>query len=250
MDVNRIYQLTPAGELELRGSQTTISALEVELLVRLNGRLSMGQIQHGMGGALAAGFDQTLELLLDKGLVASCDPDIFDMSTQPVPLSSSALNDADSEAALCAEALANTQYYVRIARARQRTAVLPAGAKWSALVVDDEPHLAKFLSYFLTFEGFAVRVAGSRAEIVAELRRSPPPDLVLLDVMLPDANGFDILQRMRAHPLLKDVPVIMLTAKSSRESVLKGLAAGADGYITKPVEPEVLLKAVRTVLAG
>ncbi|HEX5286259.1 MAG TPA: response regulator, partial [Polaromonas sp.] len=91
-------------------------------------------------------------------------------------------------------------------------------------------------------------VAGCRAEIVAEIRKPPIPDLVLLDVMMPDADGFDILLRIRSHPALKDVPVIMLTAKASREAVLKGLAGGADGYITKPVETESLLQAVRTVV--
>ncbi|OGB05750.1 MAG: hypothetical protein A3E79_00825 [Burkholderiales bacterium RIFCSPHIGHO2_12_FULL_61_11] len=118
----------------------------------------------------------------------------------------------------------------------------------SVILIDDEPQLAKFLSHYLRFEGFDVRVAGCRAEIVAEIRKPPIPDLVLLDVMLPDADGFDILLRIRSHPALKDVPVIMLTAKATRESVLKGLAAGADGYITKPVETDVLLQAVRTVM--
>jgi two-component system, OmpR family, response regulator len=66
--------------------------------------------------------------------------------------------------------------------------------------------------------------------------------------MLPDADGFDILLRVRQHPVLKDVPVIMLTGKATREAVLKGIAAGADGYITKPFEPHALLRAVRTVL--
>jgi two-component system OmpR family response regulator len=116
--------------------------------------------------------------------------------------------------------------------------------------VDDDEHLAKFLHHYLTFEGFDVRVAGSRAEVVAEFRKPPIPDLVLLDVMLPDADGFDILLRIRSHPQLKDVPVIMLTAKATREAVLKGLASGADGYITKPVETESLLQAVRTVLGS
>ncbi|MBM3347930.1 MAG: response regulator [Betaproteobacteria bacterium] len=74
------------------------------------------------------------------------------------------------------------------------------------------------------------------------------PDAVLLDVILPDANGFDILARIRQHPVLKAIPVIILTARATREDVLHGLAGGADGYITKPFDPDTLLRGVRAVL--
>ncbi len=90
--------------------------------------------------------------------------------------------------------------------------------------------------------------ASNRAEVIAEFQRPPLPDLVLLDVVLPDADGFDILIRMRQHPVLKSVPVMMLTAKATREAVLKGLAGGADGYITKPFEADGLIKAIKSVL--
>jgi DNA-binding response OmpR family regulator len=66
--------------------------------------------------------------------------------------------------------------------------------------------------------------------------------------MLPDINGFDILLKMRQHPALKTVPVVMVTSKATREAVLMGLARGADGYLTKPVEPDTLKKAIRAVL--
>jgi CheY-like chemotaxis protein len=97
-------------------------------------------------------------------------------------------------------------------------------------------------------EGFEVSVAANRDEVVAGLRQPHLPDVVILDVMLPDVNGFDILQKLKAHPALKAVPVIMLTADAARESVMRGLAGGADGYITKPFEREKLLGGVRAVL--
>jgi two-component system OmpR family response regulator len=67
-------------------------------------------------------------------------------------------------------------------------------------------------------------------------------------VVLPDADGFDILARVRQHPVLKEVPVLLLTGRATREAVLQGLTLGADGYLTKPFEPDALLHAVRTVL--
>ena len=115
------------------------------------------------------------------------------------------------------------------------------------LVVDDEATVRELLSAALRFAGFHVTSAASAGEAVAAAT-AEPPDLVLLDVMLPDADGFDILLRMRQHPALKHIPVVMLTGKATRQAVIKGLVAGADGYLTKPYDPEAVLRAVRTTL--
>ena len=104
------------------------------------------------------------------------------------------------------------------------------------------------MKFLLTSEGFLPRIAGNREQIIAALRQLPSPDVILLDVMLPDANGFEILAKVRAHPALKAIPVIMLTGKAKREDVMRGLAGGADGYITKPFDPEILIRGVRAVL--
>jgi DNA-binding response OmpR family regulator len=89
-------------------------------------------------------------------------------------------------------------------------------------------------------------VAGDRDAIVEALREGRP-DLVLLDVMLPDANGFDVLARIRQHPSLSDLPVVMMTSIATREAVIKGLACGADGYVTKPFQVHLLVKAIQTI---
>jgi two-component system OmpR family response regulator len=246
---NDIYAVTSKGQQELRSGATVISPAEVELLVRLDGILSIAQIRQSVSDVVAPTLEKTMGQLLDKGLVEAVPPDPFAGSLQ-LQLSATALTDADAEADFCAATLKKSNYYVRIARKRGTPRQRAPGERLSAIIVDDEEHLAKFLHHYLTFEGFDVRIAGSRAEVVAEFRKPPIPDLVLLDVMLPDADGFDILLRIRAHPQLKDVPVIMLTAKATREAVLKGLASGADGYVTKPVETESLIQAVRTVLGS
>jgi two-component system, OmpR family, response regulator len=248
MQYTDVYALTPKGKQELLSAATTISPAEIDLLIRFNGLLTLAQIRVGMSaGDAFTDFDKTLSMLIQKGLTAPAVADPFAASLQ-FQFSHSSMTEADAEAEACAESLKTAHFYVRIARTRGLPRARVAGARMSALIVDDEVQLAKFLGHFLTFEGFDVRVAGCRAEVVAELRKQPVPDLILLDVMLPDADGFDILLRIRAHPALKDVPVIMLTAKATREAVLKGLAGGADGYITKPVETEYLLQAVRTVV--
>lgn len=239
------YCLTPLGERQLRGAMTTASPAEVELLVRVDGILTIGQIKAGMKSFASANFYATFSRLIAAGLLHIRIDDPFADHFTITP-SRKALTQATAEADAGTASLQKAGYFVRIARQRPPR-VLADGEELSALVVEDDPHLAKFLLHYLTFDGFNVRIAGARAEIVAELRKLPVPDLVLLDVMLPDVDGFDILLRMRQHPALKDVPVIMLTGKATREAVIKGLAGGANGYITKPFEADALLEAVRTV---
>jgi DNA-binding response OmpR family regulator len=137
---------------------------------------------------------------------------------------------------------------VRIARRAARAREFKEGWQPTILVIDDDPDLVKLIRTFFRFEGFNVREATKRAEIMTAFRQPPMPDLVLLDVNLPDADGFDVLARMRQHDSLKTIPVVMITAEATREAVLKGLQAGADGYITKPFEPDCVVTAVRQVL--
>jgi DNA-binding response OmpR family regulator len=82
------------------------------------------------------------------------------------------------------------------------------------------------------------------------MRRGAEIDLVLLDVVLPDADGMQILRQLRGHPRFARLPVIMMTGKSAAEDVLQGLAAGADGYVTKPFKVSAMVGAVNIVLGN
>jgi CheY-like chemotaxis protein len=245
MHEKTVYALTPLGEQQLRGARTTVSVAEVELLVRVDGVLTLGEIRAGMTPP-PPDVDLLVAGLLGKGLVQvqMDDPFADQLAFKPSRL---ALEAAAQQADATTASLKKAGYFVRIARARPARTT-GDGQLLSALIVEDDPHLAKFLQQYLAFEGFDVRVAGDRAAIVGELRKFPVPDLVLLDVMLPDTDGFDILYKMRQHPALREVPVIMLTGKATREAVIKGLAGGADGYVTKPFEADALVEAVRTVM--
>jgi DNA-binding response OmpR family regulator len=96
--------------------------------------------------------------------------------------------------------------------------------------------------------GFLTRFARNRAEINAEFNKQGLPDLVLLDVSLPDTDGFAILERIRGNQKIAKMPVIMMTGKSDVTDIAKGLSLGADGYVTKPFKISGLLSAVNTVL--
>jgi len=116
------------------------------------------------------------------------------------------------------------------------------------LIVDDEPNIVISLEFLLKREGFQVAVAVDGEEALSKLAELKP-DLVLLDVMLPLKNGFEVCQEIRAHPDWRSVKVIMLTAKGRDTEVQKGLALGADAYLTKPFATKDLVAKVKELLA-
>ena len=116
------------------------------------------------------------------------------------------------------------------------------------LIVDDEPNIVISLEYLLKKEGFEVKVA---TDGEAALRQAADfrPDLVLLDVMMPKKSGFEVCESLRADATLADLKIIMLTAKGRETEVTKGLALGANAYITKPFSTKDLVARIKTLLA-
>jgi two-component system alkaline phosphatase synthesis response regulator PhoP len=115
------------------------------------------------------------------------------------------------------------------------------------LIADDEQNIVISIEFLLRREGFEVLVAGDGEEALAKVR-GERPDLVLLDVMMPKMNGFDVCQALRADPDLAGTRILMLTAKGRDTEVSKGLGLGADGYMTKPFSTKELLAEVRKLL--
>jgi signal transduction histidine kinase len=115
------------------------------------------------------------------------------------------------------------------------------------LIVDDDAGVRGVLKELLILEGYQLAVAENGPEAL-EKAADLAPDLILLDVMMPDMDGFEVCQRLRADPLLGDVPVIMLTALDDSDSRLRGIQAGADDFVSKPFEYVELQARVRTIL--
>lgn len=119
--------------------------------------------------------------------------------------------------------------------------------KHRVLVVEDEDNIALALDFLMTREGYDHARVADGGEALPRIR-AMHPDLVLLDVMLPGASGYEICQGVRLDPTLADVKILMMTARGSAIEKRKGLAIGADGFITKPFELKELREEVRRLL--
>jgi two-component system alkaline phosphatase synthesis response regulator PhoP len=117
------------------------------------------------------------------------------------------------------------------------------------LIADDELNIVISLEFLLRREGFEVLVAVNGEEALAKAR-AERPDLMLLDVMMPKMNGFDVCQALRSDPELASMRVLMLTGKGRETDVSKGLGLGADGYMTKPFSTKDLVAQVRLLLGA
>ncbi|MDT0499593.1 MULTISPECIES: response regulator [unclassified Halomonas] len=116
------------------------------------------------------------------------------------------------------------------------------------LVVDDEPNIVLSLEFLMQQAGFEVVTAESGENALARVAEGAP-DLVLLDISLPGISGFDVLERLRGDPAHRRLPIIMLTAHGREVEREKGLALGADDYVTKPFSTQALVEKVKTLLA-
>ncbi|SIQ61123.1 two component transcriptional regulator, winged helix family [Alkalispirochaeta americana] len=115
------------------------------------------------------------------------------------------------------------------------------------LIVEDEPDILELVRYNLEKEGFIVRGVSSGEAALNQVRKDPP-DLVVLDLMLPGVNGWEVCRELKQDTLYRSIPVVMLTARTEDSDVVAGLEVGADDYVTKPFNPKVLMARLRAAL--
>ncbi len=115
------------------------------------------------------------------------------------------------------------------------------------LVVDDEANLTRSMAFILRKEGYDVEIASNGEEAILKAQSSRP-HLMLLDVMMPKKNGYEVCQEIREDPKLRDMYIIMLTAKGQAVDREKGMSFGADDFITKPFSPSFIVEKVNAIL--
>jgi CheY-like chemotaxis protein len=119
---------------------------------------------------------------------------------------------------------------------------------WSVLVVDDEPITRNMLRMILSYAGYVIHEAEDGLDALEKIK-AHSPDLVLLDVMMPNMDGIDVCKTVRQNETMQDLPIIMLSARAHAADVEAGLAAGATKYLTKPISRKKLLEEVEDALS-
>lgn len=248
MDQAALYSKTAKGIAELGAKHLGLPRDHYRLLSQVDGKSGIVQLAEKCG-LDAAAAEQICNRLLAEGLVhllsSAADQD---WSLYPNG-SAIAVEELDPEEGVRAwaearrgvSALQNQGYFASKVRP------MAGGARPKILSVEDDPLVARLLGVLLSREGFDFRHAPDGAAAFAAMEESAP-DMVLLDVMLPDTTGFAILEWIRKHATLGKLPVVMVTAQVGEEDVMHGLKAGADGYIFKPFRPEPLLGCIRSIL--
>ena len=145
-------------------------------------------------------------------------------------------------------ALQRKGVYLAADRLKHRPASTKTPADTTVLIVEDDPDQLMLADLRVKMAGFVVRTADSAKALREALEEHGAPDVLLLDVMLPDGDGFDILASLRKHQAYALLPIVMLTVKDDPNDIRRGLTTGADGYITKPYSKKLLADTLRQVL--
>ena len=257
-DAGRIYRRTGPGNQAVKSDDRSVP-LDYRRILQL---VSSDTHQDVIRGCLRQYPDRLLADWLteieDLGLLESAPaPEEADLdftippAAHAVAPSSILAADAprlerDSQAAR--RELSKAGAYFAVARLANRPPISKSPAQTDVLIVEDDPDQLALADLRVTLAGYPLRVAQSAKELVESLRAKGAPDILLLDVMLPDGDGFEILAKLRRHPRLALLSVVMLTAKDDPAEIKKGLALGADGYVTKPYSKNILVDAIRKVL--
>jgi CheY-like chemotaxis protein len=157
-------------------------------------------------------------------------------------------DDIRQQADAAGASLARTGAYVAADRLNQRPAPMKTPADSVVLILEDDPDQLALADLRVSMAGYKVRVATSVNAFLHSMLDDGAPDLLLLDVTLPDGDGFEVLAKMRRHPVLGSLPIVLLTARNDAADIGKGLLMGADGYVTKPYTKNILADVIRRVL--
>ena len=120
--------------------------------------------------------------------------------------------------------------------------------KFDILVAEDDDQISYLLNFMLTREGFVVKVANDGQEAMDAIESINPPKLALLDIMMPHYTGFELVEHIRQKAAWNDVPIVMLTAKSQEQDIVKALENGANDYVVKPFQPGELVVRLKSLM--
>lgn len=258
MPQDRIFCRTAAGDKALSATGPALPSDYRRILRILEGDTHPDVIRGLLRQYPDALLADWLAELQELGLVASVpadygdDVELADPSQKEPPSAPEMSPDdtlrLDKQARAARIALEEVGAFLAPDRLKNRPRLAKKVRQITVLIVEDDPDQAALAKMRVGAAGYVMRIAGDFKSLVADLRAHALPDVLLLDVMLPDANGFGVLTSIRRHPKLALLPVIMLTALAKPDEVRLGLDLGADGYITKPYSKKIVTQTIRSVL--
>jgi CheY-like chemotaxis protein len=249
---DRIYRLTPAGREAWEGQDTAVPADYRRILWMMDVQGDGGIVESFAKLYPREMLEEWLAEMEDIGLIECVLADKAhegDFAARgldkTLALDQAQLREA---AKMAGSSLARTGAYLAVDRLRRRPAPSKPSADTVILIVEDDPDQLALADLRISMAGYKVRVASSVNGFLQALVDDGAPDLLLLDVMLPDGDGFDVLAKMRRHQALGSLPIVMLTVRNDPDDIGRGLVLGADGYITKPYTKNILADVIRRVL--
>jgi CheY-like chemotaxis protein len=254
--MDRTYFLTPAGRSALWAKETgSVPAEYKRILAAVDFQGHPDVIRSRLRRFSDQLIDEWLGELEELGLIdhraAGPMEDITFSGTRPPmlpPLLGVDTLHIAKASAVAGATLVRTGCYL----AAERIANLPpldkAPGETIIQLVEDDPDQSELAALRLRLAGYVVRLADSSKALSKALREGSRPDLILLDVVLPDGDGFDILSKLRARPEFALLPIVLLTSRAELDDIRNGLKVGADGYITKPYSKSLLAEVIGRVL--
>lgn len=255
----RIYSRTKSGDEALASDDVAIPSDYRRILRVIEGKthsdVIRGHLRHFADEFLADWLAELEELGFVSSVPADSTQDVnFSSLLQAQQLGSRTITPDDSQpmgtqaTKAAVTALEHAGAFLSPYRLKNRASLAKKPNEIVVLIVEDDPDQAALADLRVSMAGYEVRLARNFEELAKEIETRKAPDALLLDVMLPDGNGWDVLSSIRRHPKLALLPVVMLTALGKPEEVRRGMALGADGYITKPYSKKILVDTIRTVL--
>lgn len=252
-----VYRQTAKGREELAVKSGGLGPNLKVLLGMFDGESTLEELQKKLHKLplhwLLAARDKLLAkgyIEPSKGAPAQADLDFATLMNRPVKEPTiQQKREAEQTTISGMRRLRQSGYFVNIL-SRPAGHIPPrSGDTYSVLILDGDRSDVLVVARALVLARFEVRSASRVEDIMAELNK-PPPDVIVMDVALPELVGLEVLAKIREHPKLKTVPVIVVTAEAAHDDVIAALVYGANGYMTKPVKPEALLEAVKMILGA
>lgn len=254
IELDDVFSIAKLGKLHLSGRATTLLGTELRMLVLLSKPTSLRETVALFPGCTEKTVINLAAGLQRRGLICAAEAttendgldfvspdDAFSPRITEMQKSTLEFDKVKAE-------LVRKGFYVSIARMAGRKLPPVNGDAYSILIIEDDPYLARTYEQLLAMMNCRATLAGNRADIEAAVQSGASFDLILLDLNLPDIGGFNILHLLSSHEKLGATPVIVVSSDTTKESIIRALALGADGYVTKPITVDNLTDSIRSVV--